>query len=453
MSFNVTALRYGWVALASLGVITGTTIYVLNNTRQQVKPEDVIEIALGVHERCLATQTSTNPTYSVDSPSIVRTWTDTNGVDVGVTNTIGWHTDRAMMVELDTKIKALVPYYVDTNSVYDGTTNIVMLTVTGLWASLGIGDKTNKFTREPAWTNPISTNWIVNYTSYWPSTSGVPTNVCYTTDYNQVVNYARSWTATGGHVWVTSSNWASEVVTLTNAATYGDYPWQIYVEDLQERYKVLNALKMTKTISPIETRVFASAFTLPPPADPRNRVPYDEMYSIVVSDFTTNAYVVTNSPYYSYGLAGLAYSTEGHATSYDDGRPVYKGWWEGGLYAWSTKLSDSSISTQISVSIAAFAKSDLAPFFDYGSFSNVNRYDNHSYGVQTTAYILVTTISNDFLFFDPHVRIANAGEEIEIPDPVPPDSGVSLNLNNGFNVVDYLLLNNWHFNYCTNKYW
>jgi hypothetical protein len=87
-----------------------------------------------------------------------------------------------MMVSLDTTIKSLVPYYVDTNTVYDGATNIVMLTVTGLWASLGIGDKTNKFTREPA--------------------------------------------------------------IGANAATYGDYPWQIYVEDLQERYKVLNALKI-----------------------------------------------------------------------------------------------------------------------------------------------------------------------------------------------------------------
>jgi hypothetical protein len=191
MAFSVQVIRYGWVALASLGVITGATIYVANNQRHQVKPQDIIEITLGTYERCLATQTSTNPTYSVTPPSFVRTWTSnvytTNGVTVYtniVTNTIGWHIDRDMMISLDTTIKALVPYYVDTNTVYDGTTNIVTLTVTGLWASLGIGDRTNKFTREPCWTNPVST-----------------------------------------------------------AATYGDYPWQIYAEDLQERYKVLNALK------------------------------------------------------------------------------------------------------------------------------------------------------------------------------------------------------------------
>jgi len=252
MAFSTQAIKYGWVALISLGVITGTTIYVVNNQRHQVRPQDIIEIVVGMHERCLATQYSTNPvSYYVSPPSFVRTWYSnvytTNGVTIYtniVTNTIGWHPDRDMVISLDATIKQLVPYYVDTNTVYDGTTNIVMLTVTGLWASLQIGDRTNQFTREPAWTNPISTNWIIDYTSYWPSTNGTATNINYTSDYQQVINYAQSWTATGGYVWVTASNWASEVVTVTNAATYGDYPWQIYAEDLQERYKVLEALKM-----------------------------------------------------------------------------------------------------------------------------------------------------------------------------------------------------------------
>ena len=178
MSFSTTAIKYGWVYLTALGVITGTTIYVASNTRHQVKPEDIIEIVLGVHERCLATQITTNPTYSVDPPSIVRTWTDTNGASIIVTNTIGWHTDRAMMVELDAKIKALIPYYVDLDKSSD--TNWVSLTVTGLWAKLQIGDKTNKFTSTPA--------------------------------------------------------------IGTNAATYGGLPYRIYEADLVERYKVLNAL-------------------------------------------------------------------------------------------------------------------------------------------------------------------------------------------------------------------
>ena len=181
MSFSTTAIKYGWVYLTALGVITGTTIYVASNTRQQVKPEDIIEIALGVHERCLATQYDTN-LYYVDPPSIVRTWTDTNGASIIVTNTIGWHTDRAMMVTLDTKIKALCPYYVDTNSVYDGTTNIIMHTFTGLLTSLDLGDHTN-FTAIPA--------------------------------------------------------------IGTNIATYGPWAWRNYIVAWQERYKVLNALEVT----------------------------------------------------------------------------------------------------------------------------------------------------------------------------------------------------------------
>lgn len=255
MPFSTTAIRYGWVALTSLGIITGATIYVINNHREQVKPQDVIEIVLGTYERCLATHFTTNLIpigyYRVSPLDFGRAWYSnvytTNGVTIYtniVTNTIGWHIDRTYMVDLDTWIKALVPYYADPDFVYDGTTNIVMLTVTGLWASLGIGDRTNQFTREPCWTNLVRTNWIVNYTSYWPSTNGATTNISYTSDYRQVVNYAESWTMTGGYVWVTSSNWGSEAVTVTNIATYGGYPWQIYAEDLQERYKVLNALKI-----------------------------------------------------------------------------------------------------------------------------------------------------------------------------------------------------------------
>jgi hypothetical protein len=33
---------------------------------------------------------------------------------------------------------------------------------------------------------------------------------------------------------------------ITNAATYGELPWRIYKTDLEERYKVLNALKVSR---------------------------------------------------------------------------------------------------------------------------------------------------------------------------------------------------------------
>ena len=201
MAWSFTDLRYGWKIATGIA-LASTTIYVANNTRWRVNQADVIELALGVDERVMALQTGTNafgaPVYPVARPSFVRNWITNNyetqvvgGVTSVVavaytntfTNTIGYRTDHAMMVELDAKMKEIVPYYVDTNSVYNGSTNIVMLTFTGLLAKLNIGDGTN-FTRTPA--------------------------------------------------------------IGTNAATYGELPWRIYVEDLQERYKVLNALKIGK---------------------------------------------------------------------------------------------------------------------------------------------------------------------------------------------------------------
>jgi len=139
------------------------------------------ECVRGVNERCWATQYQTNPVaYRVEP----------------FTNTT-FYLDKSLMGAMASKIKSLVPYYVDTNTVYNGTTNIVMLTVPGLWASLEIGDRTNQFTCTPA--------------------------------------------------------------IGTNAATYGDDPWRIYVTNLQEQYKVLNALKVTR--GTLVTKVTRSKWT------------------------------------------------------------------------------------------------------------------------------------------------------------------------------------------------
>src|SRR3990167_1216566 len=110
MAFSWQQIRYGWVALTGI-VLTGTTIYVINNQRRYVKQIDIIPIALGTYERCLTTQYATNPLYRVDPPSYVRSWINTNGVAENVTNAIGFYIDYSMMNSLDTKIKQLVPYY------------------------------------------------------------------------------------------------------------------------------------------------------------------------------------------------------------------------------------------------------------------------------------------------------------------------------------------------------
>lgn len=266
MAFATTALRYGWAALASLGILTGTTIYVINNQRHQVKPQDIIELALGTHERCFPTLIGTNVygvmIYGVALPSFVRTWTSnyfrpyTTNVLVGsnvvivtnwitetytnvVTNVIGWHVDRDMMIDLDSTMKQLPPYYT-TNPPGRYTNAQAGMTVTGIFAELPIGDSTNQFTRSPCWTNQTITNWIVNYTSYYPFTNGTFTNICYTSDFQQVVNYATNYTLSNGTWgWMSSSNWQSYVTNVVSIQTFGDYSWQVYPEDLQERYKFL----------------------------------------------------------------------------------------------------------------------------------------------------------------------------------------------------------------------
>jgi hypothetical protein len=173
-----------------------------------------------------------------------------------VRNALAWALPRATVAALDTAILALVPQYVDdsrTNSAgtFDdwfagpaAPTGFPMMTVTGIFARLGIGDRTNQFTRSPALTFPALTNWVYEFESWAPGTTAVA--VCYTADVATAVTYAASWTATSGHVWAVYTNPAPLAIPATNMpATYGDLPWQIYTNDLVERYRVLAALRMT----------------------------------------------------------------------------------------------------------------------------------------------------------------------------------------------------------------
>ena len=141
MSFSFDDIKYGWKIIAGV-VLTGATIFVVDNTRQRVLQRDTIQPILGTHERCLAA--------NVEPLEFVRSWYSnaydgTNAIlyTNTVTNCIGWRVDRSMLTNLDAKIEELAPYFADTNTVYDGTTNIVMHTFTGLLTSLDIGDHTN----------------------------------------------------------------------------------------------------------------------------------------------------------------------------------------------------------------------------------------------------------------------------------------------------------------------
>jgi hypothetical protein len=249
MGFNYTDLPYGWKVLAGI-VITGTTIYIANNLRHEVQQIDIIQPVMATVERCYATQYATNPLYRVSPPSFTRTWYTNNPYSVVtnsvtnwymarytnvVTNTIGFYIDKPMMDSLDTTIKQLVPYYGWSNSPGEN------MTVTGLWAYLGIGDHTSEFTSVPCWTNDAQVVYPINFTNYYPNTNAPTTNV-FTSLYPETVRYAYGFWS-NGYYWTNRLFSASNVITTTNLATYGNYAQQIYVVALQERYKVLNAMR------------------------------------------------------------------------------------------------------------------------------------------------------------------------------------------------------------------
>jgi len=170
-------LPYGWKALSGVDT-SAASMFGATNDDYRVKTVDLIQLFLGTHERCAATQTGTNPvSYYVSPSAFVRSWysnayvslptmitngTGTNAVTTTnwnwtavlytnvFTNVIGGRSDSSMLSECQDKIRAVVPYYYDPDTVYAGTTNIAMLTVTGLWAKLGIGDRSNQFTSVPA---------------------------------------------------------------------------------------------------------------------------------------------------------------------------------------------------------------------------------------------------------------------------------------------------------------
>lgn len=407
MGFNVQAIRYGWVALASLGVLTGTTIYVTNNHRHQVKPQDIIELALGTDERVMALQTGTNelgaPIYPVARPSFVRTWKDTNGASISVTNTIGWHTDRAMMISLDTTIKAIVPYYCDTNTIYDGTTNIAMLTVTGLWASLGIGDGTNKFTRTPE--------------------------------------------------------------IETNAATYGDYPWQIYVEDLQERYKVLNALSCLPA-----TNISGDNFAVITVVEQSGKFAWNYAYNTIWYlgwDYVENGarYYWSNSPRTSPVFDSFAVGRWGQAIDYSK----FEG---GGEYEYINvafnqgweKKSVSIVTTNFSPTVVGL----LLPYNPGSSTGDVFETfgDDLTGKNEWTSNILVVCFGNTNTTIEAPSLPENkppTGWRVAPPYPLP--SWAKQRYSRGYKARSIILLDyskadtnsplstNGCFNYCTNKFW
>jgi len=319
-------------------------------------------ISRGLYERCLATQYSTNPVnYRVAPPTFA------------VTNKIGWHFDQSMRMNLDDKAKSLVPWYVDGDTVYDGTTNITMLTVTGVWAELEIGDHTNQFTGTPA--------------------------------------------------------------IGTNPPIYGNYPWRIYVEDLEERYKVLNSMKM---LSPITT---VSAQERRKVAATHHWGTWNEAIALAEDAFL-HADVYTNSGYVfgvdSWGWANT--DLNGHITNY---HPII----QYSVYTISGNvLNFNSNSIEVSVWIKGNYGANA-----YRAPTNNIVFDDNGTGLLLNQFVKCGTISTtsnsvSFIFGDEGYPIP-----IWCSAPVP---GYGM-VDRGYTISAAYFLSDYspQFNYCTNKCW
>ena len=390
MSIATTSIKYGWVYLSILTLGVGT-IFVSPSVLRRITLKDRIEVTLAVVERCLATQYQTNPVaYHVAPPSIVRTWTDTNGASVIMTNALEWRDDLSMKVELDAKIKALCPHYVDISSVYDGTTNIIMHTFTGLLTSLNLGDHTN-FTAIPA--------------------------------------------------------------IGTNIATYGPWAWRNYIVAWQERYKVLNAMTHTKPSSYYVSTVgdlwvghgkATNALWLVPPRtdtaqDAIDRAEADWHLSVAGQEQATWGYgpsSCSQTDWTQSGSPGYEYYT-----------------WYVAMWRKSKTITCNGLVTDVVYRVAYYSRMSC-PFAFVGVPANhtiwnaqgesfENGYPNRTltkFGITDWGSFTLADIGGDVSVVPPIADFA----EIEN----------DYSMHEGFSDIGYIMpVVEWQFQYCTNKWW
>lgn len=124
-----------WGTLVAVGLaITGTTIYTVK-TKQDIDAVEMIELVEGIKERASVVNQGLTTTGDQITPIVSR-------------DQLQWVMNYA---------KTLVPQFVDPSTNVNKVTGApVMLTVTGLWHTLQIGDGTNKWTISPCWTNANS---------------------------------------------------------------------------------------------------------------------------------------------------------------------------------------------------------------------------------------------------------------------------------------------------------
>jgi hypothetical protein len=305
MSIATTPIRYGWRIVAGVSLV-GASIYVADNVRLILKHVDIVPYFLGIEERCLALQTA-DGTFPVPRLSFVRSYVTTNDSSTNWggwvtnqwTNIISWRTDHAMMINADNTLLALVPYYRD-------PVTFEPYTVTGLFASLAIGDRTNKFTAVPA--------------------SG------------------------------------------TNAATFGPWAWRAYVTAFQERYKLLWALQWASNSYMWASNRTIYIYTAPPPISglsPRWRGSANAFYGDAGSFYTWDEMeAIADDMFY----AATPGTNSDHApgkftTKYYPPPPLYK---TIGIGAYSARYEIGPFNTNLLHSVKVWATAIKMGMWDFG---------------------------------------------------------------------------------------
>lgn len=178
-------IKYGWVCPASMD-LTEETIY-SNTNKTQISATDMIEPILGLYERHLATQYGSN-LYYVSPLNLVETFFDliyTNGTivtnSIMKTNAIGYYPNLTPFLggagfwvpcPFDEALTYTISYLLETNSIFDGTTNMAADAYTNILTRLNIpwkkeGDVSGEWPGlriVPALGTSVFTNYWIRYT-------------------------------------------------------------------------------------------------------------------------------------------------------------------------------------------------------------------------------------------------------------------------------------------------
>ncbi len=345
------------------------------------------------------------------------------------TNLITIYVESNLLSSVDNTIKLLIPQYVNTNLISNGMTIIDMLTVTGVFAALNIGDGTNQFTQETPRTNLVETNFWVIYTNFFPN--GVATTNSYTSTVDQTVNYAASWDGIN-YIWTNRTGWPTAISTIsTTAVVYGGWPWTIEKASLIERYKVLNYLKKTTASMPSFTRWKRGT-----------NITFVATWTGAVAEAESNFHanlVVTNRSLY----AGVAGGVPVHLSVWTWGRaaPLYQTW----IVNSQIKAHVTNICDEMEKTVDFYWKFDTDSF-DYWT-NKVD--DGNGVSVFTNAYKLISTVdggTSSYVIMTNWFGMTNIDT---VPNWVaePPANHVFHGLKSGIQtaIVD------WGFSYCTNS--